>query len=58
MKYINEQELNKRVIDHLRELGLVVERVSGYVSWNEIKVDKEKLTGGIEKVIRDIITTG
>ncbi len=56
MKYISETELNQRVIDHLRELGLIVERTSGYSSWNEVKVDKEKLLGGIEKVVRDILT--
>jgi hypothetical protein len=56
MKYISETELQERIMKSLRERNLVVEREAGYSTWNEIKIVKDDFAGGLEKVVRDLIT--
>ena len=55
MKYITERELQERIMKSLRERNLVVERSAGYMTWNEIKIEKDEFAGGLEKVIKEVL---
>ena len=47
-------DFNNKLTAKLKELGIVKEEVSGYSSWYEMEIDKEKIREGLEKLLKEI----
>ncbi|GEM_PF-2747588 len=53
-EYVSTSEFESKLRQKLREAGIIRERASGYSSWEEVKIEKDKIKSALEKLLEAI----
>ena len=51
---ISTTEFNNKLTAKLKDLGIIKECVSGYSSWYEVEIDKDKIKKGLENLLKEL----
>lgn len=51
---ITTKDFNDKLTAKLMDLGIVNEEVSGYSSWYEVEIDRDKIREGLENLLNEL----